>query len=405
VNNRYLKVTGIILTGIIVLIGLAWFLGQVPEITDQNVHPVSSSHIDTASFNRGDYQLPGETWTLYEQPLDLGWSETLLSVLDRKADSLQTASLMVIHKGVLVYDWGATDEPYITQSIRKGLLNSLYGIHRERGDIDLDQTLAELGINDTPPLTAEEQSATVRHLLTSRSSIYHSALYEVGSWKRNKPERGTHQPGESWYYNNWDFNALGTIFEQETGKKIGPAYYEEVAQPIHMQDFSPENVTYSRKGDWSEKMMGNESDHPAYMFSMSARDLARYGLLYLNNGRWNEQQVVPEGWIEESWAPVDIEMFETLKFGYLWWQFEDGYVYQNDNLGFEDTIYYTSGNRGHLLFIIPYLDLVVVHRVYTKGIDFWSQMNRGLFGNYAEVDRNEIYRMLEMIREAHPRYQ
>jgi hypothetical protein len=115
--------------------------------------------------------------------------------------------------------------------------------------------------------------------------------------------------------------------------------------------------------------------------------------------------VVPESWIEKSWEPVDISMFETLKFGYLWWQFEDGYIYPDDNLGFEDTIYFTSGNRGHLLFVIPYLDLVVVHRVYTKGVDFWSQMKRGMFGNYAEVDRNEIYRMLEMIREAHPRYQ
>jgi CubicO group peptidase (beta-lactamase class C family) len=272
------------------------------------------------------------------------------------------------------------------------------------GDIRLDKTLAELNINDTPPLTEQERSATVEHLLQSTSGIYHSALYEVGSWKRNKPERGTHQPGETWYYNNWDFNALGTIFEQETGKEIGPAFYEEIARPIGMQDFTAEDVVYSRKGDFSEKIMGNESDHPAYMFSMSARDLARYGLLYLNKGQWNDRQVVPESWIEKSWRPVDISMFETLKFGYLWWQFEDGFVYQNDNLGFEHTIYYTSGNRGHMLFVIPYLDLVVVHRVYTKGIDFWSQMNRGMFGNYAEVDRNEIYGMLEMIREAHPDY-
>ena len=404
-KNPFLKITGLLLIVIFLLAGLLYLTGQVPEINDQDIHPISTSHVDTTTFISGEYHLPGETWNLYERPSELGWSEAIFTELNHISDSLQTASLMVIHKGVLVYDWGATDEPYITQSIRKGLLNSLYGIYQEKGNISLDQTIGELRINDTPALTAQEQKATVEHLLQSTSGIYHSALYEVGSWKRNKPERGTHQPGETWYYNNWDFNVLGTIIEQQTGRKIGPAFYEDVAQPIQMQDFAPEDVVYSRKGDWSEKIMGNESDHPAYMFSMSARDLGRFGLLYLNKGRWNDHQVVPESWIEKSWEPVDISMFETLKFGYLWWQFEDGYIYPDDNLGFEDTIYFTSGNRGHLLFVIPYLDLVVVHRVYTKGVDFWSQMKRGMFGNYAEVDRNEIYRMLEMIREAHPRYQ
>lgn len=403
--NRYLKLLGIFLSAILLLIGFAYITGRVPDIMDEDIHPVTTAHIDTAAFNDGQYQFPEAGWKLYGHPGELGWSESKLAKLGARADSLETAALMVIHKGVLVNDWGATDEPYITQSIRKGLLNSLYGIYRERGDIDIDKTLAELGINDTPPLTPSEQQATVRHLLQSTSGVYHSALYEVGSWKRNKPERGTHQPGESWYYNNWDFNALGTIFEQETGREIGPAFYDDVAQPIQMQDFNPGDVVYSRKGDLSEKIMDNTSDHPAYMFSMSARDLARYGLLYLNKGRWGDRQVVPEQWIAESWEPVDISIFKTLKFGYLWWQFEDGYVYPDDNLGFEDTIYFTSGNRGHLLFVIPYLDLVVVHRVYTKGINFWSQMNRGLFGNYAEVDRDEIFRMLELIREAHPKYQ
>ena len=63
--------------------------------------------------------------------------------MGRYADSLDTSALMIIHKGVLGYDWGATDEKYITQSMRKGLLNSLYGIYWDRGVIKLDSTLDE----------------------------------------------------------------------------------------------------------------------------------------------------------------------------------------------------------------------------------------------------------------------
>ena len=404
-KNKYLKALVLLIIIVAVSTIIIFVGGRVPQIQDKNIHPLSVSHVDTTAFNNGTYHFPGATWKLYENPAELGWSESIFESLDQKADSLETAALMIIHKGVLVYDWGATDEEYITQSMRKGLLNSIYGIYWDRGIINLDTTLNELGINDTPPLTNVEKTATVEQLLQSTSGIYHSALYEVGSWKRNKPERGAHKPGEKWYYNNWGFNALGTIFEQLSGEKIGDTFEREIAIPLHMQDFEAADVTYITRDNWGEKMMGNESEHPAYMFSASARDMARFGLLYLNNGKWEDKQVLSQEWIEKSWDPVDIEMYYTLKFGYLWWVFKDGIIYRNKEMGFEGDIYFTSGNRGHALFVIPHLDLVVVHRVYIKGVDFWSQLKRGMLGLYAEVDDDEVYDMLEMIRKAHPHYQ
>ena len=56
--------------------------------------------------------------------------------------------------------------------------------------------------------------------------------------KKNRPARGSHAPGTFRYYNNWDFNVLGTIFEKRTGLKIGEAFYQRIAKPIGMQDFS-----------------------------------------------------------------------------------------------------------------------------------------------------------------------
>lgn len=377
----------------------------VPQVEDRDVHPVTTTNFDSVRFHEGDYQFPAESWELHARPDQLGWDTVKLKRAEEMADSLETAAWMVIHRGVLVSDWGATDEKYITQSMRKGLLNSLYGIYEQRGAIDLEATLADLNISDDPPLRRREREATVKQLLQSTSGIYHSALYEEGSWKRNKPARGTHRPGEAWYYNNWGFNALGTVFEQRTGQRIGEAFQREIAAPIGMEDYAAEDVTYLTQNHLTEKMMGNQSEHPAYMFSISARDLARYGLLYLNGGAWNGTQIVPSSWIDRSWEPVDNDMYYTLKFGYLWWVFEDGIIYVNVDPTFEDHIYFTSGNRGHALFVIPYLDLVVVHRVHVQGVDLMSQLKRGMFGAYAEVDDDDVYRMLEVVRQAHPRYQ
>lgn len=381
------------------------FIGcSVPDISDQEIHFKGTDHIDTTWFNNDTYHFPDDSWIVYDKPDQLGWDEQKLSHIGHLADSLETAGLMVVHKGVLVYDWGATDEKYITQSMRKGLLNSLYGVYWDRGIINLDATLKDLGIDDEPPLTEMEKSATIEHLLQSTSGIYHSAIYELGEWKREKPERGTHSPGETWYYNNWGFNALGTIFEQRTGASIGDAFYEEIATPLQMQDFTPSDVSYISQNDWSEWFYGNESEHDAYMFSTSTRDMARYGLLYLNNGQWNNQRILSEEWIEKSWEPVNIDMYYTLKFSYMWWLFEEGGIYVNENYGYEGDIYFTSGNRGHFVFVIPYLDLVVVHRVYIEQNDFWSQAKRGVLGIYAEVDDHDVYKMLGLIREAHPKY-
>ena len=77
----------------------------------------------------------------------------------------------------------------------------------------MSSTLAELGIDDNEPsLTDVEKRATVRDLLTARSGVYHPALYETPGMAAMRPLRGSHLPGTHWYYNNWDFNALGTIY-------------------------------------------------------------------------------------------------------------------------------------------------------------------------------------------------
>ena len=100
-------------------------------------------------------------------------------------------------------------------------MSALIGIAVGHGQIALDATVGGLGIDDNPPpLTVEEKQATVRDLLEARSGVYHGANYETPDMAARRPPRGTHPHGTFWYYNNWDFNALGAIYEHAVGQGL-----------------------------------------------------------------------------------------------------------------------------------------------------------------------------------------
>jgi CubicO group peptidase (beta-lactamase class C family) len=101
----------------------------------------------------------------------------------------------------------------------------------------LDSTLESPHIDGDPPLTQDEKRATVRMLLEARLGVYRSYAGGTPYMREQMPARESHTPGAFWCYNNWDFNALGGIYERELGKKIGNAFQEEIAAPVQMQDF------------------------------------------------------------------------------------------------------------------------------------------------------------------------
>jgi CubicO group peptidase (beta-lactamase class C family) len=171
-------------------------------------------------------------------------------------NSIQTSAAMIVQNGEVVSQWGNFDKKLTSYSIRKSLISALYGIYASDGVIDVNETLDQLGIDDSPdPLTKEEKRARIVDILRARSGVYHPVDFETPGQKRLRPARGSHPPGTFWFYNNWDFNVLGTIFEKKTGKKIGEAFYERIAKPIGMQDFQPDDVFY---------LGGHDSTHPAF---------------------------------------------------------------------------------------------------------------------------------------------
>jgi len=296
---------------------------------------------------------PGKSWTRAATPEAVGWSSAGLAAARQKADAIGSTEVMIVHRGIVVDGWGDIAARTEAYSVRKSLLSALIGIAVGKGQIDLGETLAALGIDDNPPLTAAEKQATVADLLKARSGIYHPALYETERMKRERPPRGSHPPGSFWLYNNWDFNALATIYEKATGEKIFEAIARHLARPLQMEDFRPSDGRY---------VTGPESLHPAYPMRLSARDLARFGLLYLREGRWKDRQVVPAAWVRESTAGYS-KTGRNASYGYMWWSAAGAACFP-DALP-ADRCFFAAGNYGQYVDVIPALDLVVVNRVDT----------------------------------------
>ncbi len=297
-------------------------------------------------------RFPGAEWTPVPAA-QAGWSETALAQAREWSRQINSTAVMVIQHGVVVAEWGDTAKRTELASVRKSLLSALIGIAVAAKQIDLNSTLAQLGTDDNPPsLTDIEKQATVRMLLQARSGIYHVALYETEGEVAKRPARGSHAPGTFWYYNNWDFNALGTIYEHATGTGIYDALDRLIARPIGMQDYRPQDGQY---------VLGAASIHRAYPIRMSARDLARFALLYLNDGRWAGRQVVPAEWVHESTQAYSHSAAGT-GYGYLWWIGSVGDL-RHSGMTLPAGSFYAMGAGGQFAFVIPAHDLVVVNRV------------------------------------------
>ena len=297
---------------------------------------------------------PGQTWARVPSIDRVGWSGEKLKEARAYAGTIKTDAVMIVAGGLVLDEWGETTTRFNVHSIRKSFLSALYGVHVRDGRVQLSKTLGELTIDDRDALSSLEKSATVADLLKARSGVYHPALYETPAMAMARPARGSYRPGTFWYYNNWDFNALGTVLEQATKTSIFEDLKARIADPIGMEDFRVEDGTYIR---------GPESVHAAYPFRMTARDMARFGLLYLRGGQWRERSVVPREWVEES-TRAHSDLGQSGGYGYLWWVAPNGGAHF-PSATFKGQVFSARGFGGHYIVIVPYLDLVVVHRVNT----------------------------------------
>jgi len=279
----------------------------------------------------------------------------------------QTTSMIVLEHGKVVYEYGDVSEISYNASVRKSILAMLYGKYVEKGTIDLNQTIGNMGIDEDDGLLPIEKQATIDHIITARSGVFHQPV-NGGYDTQNLKKRGSVQPGTYFLYNNWDFNVAGFILEDKIGKTVYQELQEQLAIPLGFQDWNIQNQ--------DRTVNPEKSRYSAYHMHLSTRDMAKIGQLMLQEGKWKGKQLVSKDWVKKITTPItakdtvnkryneDVSSPVQFSYGYMWWVFDRFY----DNPSFEGA-YTARGAFGQYITVIPKRNVVVVHKttpdVYT----------------------------------------
>ena len=296
-------------------------------------------------------RVPGEQWMRYADAREAGFNAAKLDTARSAWEALPSSAFLIVSDGAVVDAWGEVGRRFMCHSVRKSFLSGLYGIYWDRGDVELNKTLADLGLDDEPdPLLESEKQARILDLLKARSGIFHPAAY---AGRTDSRPRGSEGPGRYFAYNNWDFNTLAAILTQETGDDTFEAFDLYFGRPLQMEDWRLSDGYYHYELD--------KSKYPAYPFRMSARDAARFGLLFARNGMWGEDRILSEHWVRRSTALYSIDgerETATMGYGFMWWVFLDP---RFEKYG----AYAALGVGNQMIAVFPELDVVMVNRADT----------------------------------------
>ncbi len=293
----------------------------------------------------------------------------------RESAEQVTLSLLVVHRGRIVHERYADGVDKTTRtrtwSTAKSIAVTLIGMLVDDGKLSLD---APLGFDFLPDFPAEaaapaadpRSAITLRHVLNMSSGLQtvdNGGLeYAVGSgmsyWAGASSVDGARQraliraPGTNWDYENYD--TLLAVYAMKRALGSEKKYHEfprrRLLDPIGMRNTL---LSTDRFGDFilSSQVYTN------------ARDLARFGLLYLQNGLWNGERLISEEWIDFVRTPAPATHNRGNFYGGQFWLVPD------ERTDVPHDAYSTAGNRGQFVVIVPSHHLVIVRR----GLDYGRQ--------------------------------
>lgn len=300
---------------------------------------------------------PTERWrttTLEGQAFD----PNLPSAIEQRVatETPLLSAMVVVRHGYIVYEGyfnGHDSEvPIHTWSVTKSVTNIATGIAFKEGLLtDFDQTLGEL-IPEKIPDGADPRVSeiTLHHLLTSTTGfqwdqrINFSRHSETDVLEPMLLRPLVCDPGACFEYDSVNTNLLSFIIETVSGETMADYLQSRLFDPLGIEE--PEWTT-----------MENGSTRGAGGLHLTARDAAKIGFLYLNNGVWDGEQIVTQEWVEIS-TRKHVDGFSTVNggnigggsYGYQWWVAEaNGY-----------DLYRATGYGGQFVYVVPELDLVVV---------------------------------------------
>ncbi len=288
-------------------------------------------------------------------------------------DSSATTAMMILKDGKIGYSYGDVAEVSYLASCRKSVLAMLYGKHVENGTIDLNETIDSIGIDENDGLLPIEKQATVDHIITARSGVFHVPA-NGGYDEANVKPRGSKKPGDYYLYNNWDFNVAGHILETKTGQSVYQELEQQLAIPLGFEDWNIKNQ--------KRKVNTKKSRYSAYHMYLSTRDMAKIGQLMLNRGQWKGKQLISRDWIKRTISTItprdtvnkrnglDRSAPVQFSYGYMWWLFEN--FKNNPDM---EGAYSASGYGGQYITIIPKRNMVIVHKTKLNVLHYMGWAN------------------------------
>ena len=310
--------------------------------------------------------LPGDDWKV-STPEEQGLDPMLVAELYLNAAELERLyGLLVVKDGHLIaekyFNEGSVDQKARIQSATKSVTSALVGIALDRGCLS---SVGQKMLNSFPEVAGQitdprKEQITIREMLQMRAGYpweeTHPALWEgllSGHYPRLVEEFPlTADPGTRFQYSNLTSNWLGIIVDRACGKHLRAYAIENL--------FSPMGVEAGTWGtDWEGHNNGCGDLH------LTARDMAKFGLLYLNDGEWEGTHILPADWVhdslqtysEDAWD--NIGRFRDIGYGYQWWSARAG----------DQQVNFAWGHGGQLIVLVDELDMVVV----TTADPFWLQ--------------------------------
>lgn len=262
-------------------------------------------------------------------------------------------SLLVIRHGRLVYErYNGINKDSQSEafSITKSITSALTGIAMQKGFIkSTDQKLAdyfpEYMTSDADPRVKD---ITLEQMLTMTDGL-ESVGVNMNGWTSSADwfkfaidMRMLSDPGTKFIYNTGVAHVMGGIVSKATNKSL--------------KDFADENL-FGLLGITNYRWYTDTSGHfgGGHLLYLTSRDMAKFGYLYLMNGKWNGKQVAPTEWVKETFVSRS-DPGEGRKYGYFWW-----IDYKKDTVRNKTvTIYSANGFGGQYISVIPELDTVVV---------------------------------------------
>lgn len=335
-----------------------------------------------------DYRpLPGDDWQI-STPEEQGLDPLLVAELYHDAAELETLyGLLVVKNGYLIaedyYNEGSVGQKALLQSTAKSITSALVGLALEQGCLSsVDQKMIDFFPDFADQIVdPRKREITLRDMLQMRAGYppeeSDQALWEAvwsGDYVHLVADFPlTSDPGTAFQYSNLTTHWLGVIVARTCDTDLKSFGQEHLFDPLGAE-----------VGDWQKDLDGY--NWAAGEIHLSARDAAKFGMLFLNDGQFEGHQIVPADWVRDSLqtysedAYDNIGEFRNIGYGYQWWSAEVG----------DHDVNFAWGHGGQLIVLLDDLNMVVVvtadpmYEVY--GSDSWrhEKANFELIGEFID---------------------